>query len=59
MDTGAEDTNLVDIELWPAHLTSALQFSLNKCRLVSPAVAGILCSPSHHGILIYKIYNIN
>ena len=59
MDTRAKDVELVDIELELAQLAYALHFSLNRYRSFSHAVVGMLCSPSHHGLLICKIYSIN
>ena len=59
MDTRAKDIEHVDIELDLAQLSFSLHFSLNKCRSFSCAAARMLYSPSHRGLLIYKVYNIN
>ena len=59
MDIGDEDNEIVDIELDLAHIASSLHSSLNRCQPFSQAITEMLCNPSHHGLLIYKIYIIN
>ena len=59
MDIGPEDTNPVDIEPELTHPAFVHHPPLNKYQLFSIAIADMLYSLSHHGLLIDKNYSIN
>ena len=59
VDIGPEDTEPVDIDLKLTQLASVHHSSLNRYQLFSHAAANMLCSVSHHGLLIDIPYSIN